>query len=120
MCVEAKLEPWRLELINKSAQEYLSTAGGSQFHKTMQLLAQDVFATIGERHVPVVWSLAKGMQYGEGEDLSRQCIDEVQRYFQDTFVVGWGSAGASTPCERLLNGVTTKSSNYAMFWASVL
>ena len=45
--VEAKLEPWRLALINKSAQEYLSTAGDSQFHKTMQLLAQDVFATLG-------------------------------------------------------------------------
>jgi len=35
-----------------------------------------------------------------------------------------GAAGAEaqpatpwTPCERLLNGVTTKSSNYAMFWA---
>src|SRR5205807_1721026 len=26
VCVETKLEPWRLERINKSAQEYLSTA----------------------------------------------------------------------------------------------
>ena len=86
VCVEAKLEPWRLERINKSAQEYLSTAGDSPFHKTMQLLARDVFATLGERHVPVVWSLAKGMQDGDGEDRSRQCIDEVQQYFQDTFV----------------------------------
>ena len=86
VCVEAKLEPWRLELINKSAQEYLSTAGDSPFHKTMLLLAQDVSATLGEQHVPVVWSLAKGMQDRDGEDRSRQCIDEVQQYFQDTFV----------------------------------
>ncbi len=84
--VEAKLEPWRLELINKSAQEYLSTAGDSQFHKTMQLLAQDVSATLGEQHVPIVWSVAKNVQDGEGADQSRQGIDEVQQYFQDTFV----------------------------------
>ncbi len=57
------------------AQEYLSTAGDSPFHKTMQLLARDVFATLGERHVPVVWSLAKGMQDGEGED-----NDDAGRY----------------------------------------
>ena len=84
--VEAKLEPWRLELINKAAQEYLSTASDSQFHKTMRLLAQDVSATLGEQHVPIVWSVAKDVQDKEGEDLSRQCIDEVQQYFQDTFV----------------------------------
>ncbi len=84
--VEAKLEPWRLELINKSAQQYLGTAGDSQFHKTMQLLAQDVSATLGEQHVPIVWSVAKNVQDGEGADQSRQGIDEVQQYFQDTFV----------------------------------
>src|SRR5438067_9004440 len=34
-------------------------------------------------------------------------------------VVGWGSAGASTPCESLEGRVTTSSSDHAMFWASV-
>src|SRR5437762_12829808 len=62
VCVEAKPEPWRLELINKSAQQYLSTAGDSPFHKTMQLLAQDVFATLDEQHVPAGRSLAKHVQ----------------------------------------------------------
>ena len=33
--------------------------------------------------------------------------------------VGWGSAGASTPCDSLGGRVTTPSSNHARFWASV-
>ena len=31
--------------------------------------------------------------------------------------VGLGVGRAPTPCERLVGGVTTKSSKYAMFWA---
>src|SRR6266513_1935631 len=33
--------------------------------------------------------------------------------------VGWGSAGASTPCDSLRDRVTTPSSNHARSWASV-
>ena len=33
--------------------------------------------------------------------------------------VGWGSAGASTPCDSIEGRVTTTSGNHARFWASV-
>jgi hypothetical protein len=80
--VEAKLD-----LINTQAREYLSSAGNSAFDKTVRLLADDVRATLGERYVAVVWSFAAQVRkFFGGEDPSSKCVDDVQQYFQDTFV----------------------------------
>ena len=79
--VEAKLD-----LINTQAREYLGSAGNSPFDKTVRLLADDVRATLGEQYVPVVWSFAGQARQLDIHDPSSKCIDDVQQYFQDTFV----------------------------------
>jgi len=79
--VEAKLD-----LIDQGAREYLNSAGSSAFDKVVRLLADDVTATLGERHVPVVWSFAARVRQRDREDSSSAFIEDVQQYFQDTFV----------------------------------
>jgi len=65
--VEAKLD-----LTNQRAREYLETAGNSAFDNTVRLLADDVRATLGETHVPVVWSFAAGARELDTDDPSWQ------------------------------------------------
>jgi len=84
--VEAMLEPFRRELINKSAREYLKSAGDSAFDHAVRLLANDVTATLGEQHVPVVWSIAGDVRQLDYGDPTSKCVEDVQQYFQDTFV----------------------------------
>ena len=84
--VEAKLDLMRSELIEESAREYLSSAGNSPFDKAVRLLANDVTETLGDRHLPVVWSFAAHVRQLELEDPSTRCIEDVQQHFQDTFV----------------------------------
>ena len=79
--VEAKLDQTK-----ERAREYLASAGNSAFDKTVRLLADDVRATLGETHVPVVWSFAAGARELDTDDPSWQFVDNVQQYFQDTFV----------------------------------
>jgi hypothetical protein len=79
--VEAKLD-----LINRQAREYLSSAGNSPFDEAVRLLADDVRVTLGEHHVPVVWSFAGHVRQFEIHDPLGRCVDDVQQYFQDTFV----------------------------------
>jgi hypothetical protein len=79
--VEAKLD-----LINTHAREYLGSAGNSPFDQAVRLLADDVRATLGEQHVPVVWSFAGQARRLDIHDPSSKCIEDVQQYFQDTFV----------------------------------
>jgi hypothetical protein len=79
--VEAKLD-----LINTQGREYLSSAGNSPFDEAVRLLADDVRATLGEQHVPVVWSFAGQVRQLEIHDPLSRCVDDVQQYFQDTFV----------------------------------
>ncbi len=76
----------KLDLTNQRAREYLETAGNSAFDNTVRLLADDVRATLGETHVPVVWSFAAGARELDTDDPSWQFIENVQQYFQDTFV----------------------------------
>jgi len=79
--VEAKLD-----LINEAARKYLATAGNSALDKTARLLSADVRATLGEKHVPVVWSFAGDARELDMADPSSWLVENVQQYFQDTFV----------------------------------
>jgi hypothetical protein len=80
--VEAKLD-----LINTQAREYLSSAGDSAFDQTVRLLANDVRATLGDQYIAVVWSFAAQIRkFFAGQDPASKCVDDVQQYFQDTFV----------------------------------
>jgi len=74
--------------IERGAQAYLSGVGDSAFDRVVRLLADDVRATHGEQHVAVVWSEAANALELEIDDEYRpqRCVDNVQQYFQDTFV----------------------------------
>jgi len=76
----------QLDLVNEGAQRYLRGAGTSQFDAIVRLLARDVTATLGDRYVPVVWYFADNVRQLKGHDPSDKCIEDVQQYFQDTFV----------------------------------
>ena len=76
----------KLDRTDERAREYLGTAGNSAFDQTVSLLADDVRATLGETHVPVVWSFAADARRLDTDDPSYQFVENVQQYFQDTFV----------------------------------
>ena len=84
--VQAKFDAFVLERINESAREYLDKAADCVFDKTVCLLADDVANTLGQQHVAIVWSFAGQFRDSSPPDSVRQCIAEVQQYFQDTFV----------------------------------
>jgi len=84
--VQTKLDAFVLEEIHESAREYLDKAGDSVFDKTVRLLANDVASTLGQQHVAIVWRYAGQFRDSSPPDSIRQCIEEVQQYFQDTFV----------------------------------
>jgi len=61
----------------------------AEFDQAVRCLAHDVTATLGARHVPVVWSFAAHAWTLDIEDPSTmrdRCVEDVQQYFQDTFV----------------------------------
>jgi len=73
----------------KGAREYLSSAGNSEFDQAVRRLADDVKATLGEQQVAVVWRFAAHARTLDIEDASSmrdRCVEDVQQYFQDTFV----------------------------------
>lgn len=75
--------------INEGAREYLSSAGDSEFDQAVRRLADDVTATLGEGHVNAVWSFAAHARTVHINDPAYQrekCVEDVQQFFQDTFV----------------------------------
>lgn len=74
------------EQIKEGAQEYLATAGNSPFDQVVRLLAHDVTTTVGEQYVPVVWRFAAEARRLDIEDPATKVVEDVQQFFQDTFV----------------------------------
>ena len=76
--------------IERDAAAYLAVAGDLPFDRNVRLLAADVRATLGERHLPIVWSSAWHVVELAQEimifDPTQKCVDDVQQTFMDTFV----------------------------------
>jgi len=79
--VEAKTDT-----TDERAREYLASAGDSAFDQIVRAIAADVRATLGETSLRIVWSFAADARKLDTDDPSWQFIENVQQYFQDTFV----------------------------------
>ncbi len=94
--VEAKTDT-----TDERAREYLASAGDSAFDQIVRAIADDVRATLGETHLRIVWGFAADARKLDTDDPSWRFIENVQQYFQDTFV--------DTPGPRALGIRTTRS-----------
>ena len=56
------------------------------FDEVVRLLARDVAATLGAAHARAVEDLAANVLRLEIEHRGDKCVEDVQQYFQDTFV----------------------------------
>ncbi len=79
--VEAKTDT-----TDECAREYLASAGDSAFDQIVRAIGEDVRATLGEAHLGIVWSFAADARKLDTDDPSWRFIENVQQYFQDTFV----------------------------------
>jgi len=75
-----------MDLINEGARRYLKEPRTSAFDDVVRLLARDVARTLGVEQVPVVWYFADNARQLEIRHSEDKCIEDVQQYFQDTFV----------------------------------
>lgn len=79
--VEAKTDT-----TDERAREYLASAGDSAFDQIVRAIAADVRTTLGETYLRIVWSFAADARKLDNHDPSWRFIENVQQYFQDTFV----------------------------------
>jgi len=79
--VEAKTDT-----TDERAREYLASAGDSAFDQIVRAIADDVRATLGETYLRIVWGFAADARELDTDDPSWRFIENVQQYFQDTFV----------------------------------
>ena len=79
--VEAKTDT-----TDERAREYLASVGDSAFDQIVRAIGDDVRATLGETQLRIVWSFAADARKLDTDDPSWRFIENVQQYFQDTFV----------------------------------
>jgi hypothetical protein len=60
--------------------------GHPAFDQVVRLLTRDVVATLGDAHAGVVEDLAANVLQLDRDDRAEKCVEDVQQYFQDTFV----------------------------------
>ena len=56
------------------------------FDEVLRLLTRDVELTLGPGHLAIVANLAANARQLEIEDHATKVVEDVQQYFQDTFV----------------------------------
>jgi hypothetical protein len=76
----------KTDTTEERAQKYLESAGDSALDQTVRAIAADVKATLGAARLPTVWSFAADAQSLDPDHAAWQFIENVQQYFQDTFV----------------------------------
>ena len=65
----------------------MTTPTDRDLDRVLQLLRQDVAATVGHEHDPIVAELAANvLTFRQPSDAAEKVVEDVQQYFHDTFV----------------------------------